>query len=293
MLLSNELLAEPQPEVTFHWLRVGHCKGPEAMARQGGKLRLIEFPSYVGAIHHPDHGWTLFDTGYSQHFFDATRRVPELLYRSTLPVTLPEHEHLPRQLAALDVGVDDVRRIVVSHFHGDHVGGLLDHPQARVIAGGSGVQHALSLRGISAVRHAILPALLPDDLRDRHDPVEGFAEVSLAGGPAAGGLRGWDLLGDRSLIAVDLPGHMPGHLGLIFTSGGRQVMLVGDAAWTTRSYREAKPPSRLAKQIMHDWDATVATLQTLHALDAAYPDLLILPAHCPEGAEAWAAGSPR
>ncbi|HWJ09632.1 MAG TPA: MBL fold metallo-hydrolase [Nocardioides sp.] len=274
-----------QPEVTFHWLRVGHCKGPEALARQGGRLRPIEFPSYVGALHHPQHGWTLFDTGYSQHFFDATRRLPELLYRTTLPVTLPDEEHLPRQLAALDIDPGDVRRIVVSHFHGDHVGGLLDHPRARIVAGAAGAEHALSLRGINATRNAILPALLPDDLRERLDPVEGFPRVDV------GGLTTWDLLGDRSLLAVDLPGHMPGHLGLLFTSGGRQVMLVGDAAWTTRSFRDLEPPSRLAKGIMHDWPSTVRTLGVLHDLDAAHPDLLVLPAHCPEGHAAWTAGA--
>lgn len=273
-----------QPEVTFHWLRVGHCKGPEAMARQGGRLRVIEFPSYVGALHHPTHGWTLFDTGYSQHFMDATGRLPELLYRTTLPVTLRPEEHLPRQLAALDIDLGDVRRIVVSHFHGDHVGGLLDHPRARIVAGASGAEHALSLRGIGAVRHAILPALLPGDLRERLDPVEDFPALSV------GGLRAWDLLGDRSLLAVDLPGHMPGHLGLLFTSGGRQVLLVGDAAWTSRSFRDLKAPSRLAKGVMHDWDATVRTLGVLHVLDAAHDDLLILPAHCPEGHAAWYAG---
>ncbi|WGY02798.1 MBL fold metallo-hydrolase [Nocardioides sp. QY071] len=278
------MLLNDQPEVGFHWLRVGHCKGPEAMARQGGRLKVIEFPSYVGALHHPDHGWTLFDTGYSQHFMDATSRLPELLYRNTLPVTLRPEEHLPRQLAALDVDPADVRRIVVSHFHGDHVGGLLDHPRARIIAGASGATHALSLRGINAVRHAILPALLPDDLRDRLDPIDAFPAVQV------GGLRTWDLLGDRSLLAVDLPGHMPGHLGQLFTSGGRQVLLVGDAAWTSRSFRDLKPPSRLAKGVMHDWDATVRTLGVLHVLDASHDDLLILPAHCPEGHAAWYAG---
>lgn len=279
------MLLSDQPEVTFHWLRVGHCKGPEAMARQGGRLRLVEFPSYVGALHHPQHGWTLFDTGYSAHFFDATRRLPELLYRSTLPVTLPDEEHLPRQLEALDIDPGDVRRIVVSHFHGDHVGGLLDHPRARVIAGSAGAEHALSLRGVTAVRHAILPALLPDDLRERLDPVESFARVDV------GGLVTWDLLGDRSLLAVDLPGHMPGHLGLLFTSRGRQVLLVGDAAWTTRSFKDLKAPSRLAKRIMHDWPTTLRTLGTLHDLDAEHDDLLVLPAHCPEGHAAWTAGA--
>jgi hypothetical protein len=41
---------------------------------------------------------------------------------------------------------------------------------------------------------------------------------------------------------------------------------------------------------MHDWDSTVRTLGVLHVLDAAHDDLLILPAHCPEGHAAWYAG---
>lgn len=281
------LLTEAQPEVRFHWLRVGKCRAPELMARQGGGLRMIDFPSYVGALHHPRHGWTLFDTGYSQHFFDATSKLPELLYRKTLPVSLPQHEHLPRQLEALDVDPLEVRRVVISHFHGDHVGGLLDYPHARFVSGGAGLDHALSMHGIKAPLNAILPALFPEDLRDRFDPVEGFPTVPL---PDTG-LTARDLLGDRSLLAVDLPGHMPGHLGLLFTTGGRQVLLAGDAAWTTRSFQELKPPTRLAKGIMHDWDGLVRTLGALHDLDAAHDDLTILPAHCPEGAAAWHASA--
>jgi glyoxylase-like metal-dependent hydrolase (beta-lactamase superfamily II) len=272
-----------QPEVELHWLRVGHCKGPEAMARSGGRLRLIEFPSYVGAIRHPEHGWTLFDTGYSGHFFDATRSGTGRIYRGILPVTLPEEEHLPRQLAAIGVEPGDVRRIVLSHFHGDHVGGLVDYPNARIVAGASGAEQALSVRGIAALRHAIVPALLPGDLRDRLDPVAGFPQVELDGG-----LQGRDLLGDRSLVAVDLPGHMPGHLGLLVVADGRQALLAGDAAWTTASYRDLDPPARLARSIFDDWPAYDRTLHALHRADADHPDLVVLPAHCPEGARLWA-----
>lgn len=272
-----------QPEVEFHWLRVGHCKGPEAMARAGGRLRMIELPSYVGAIRHPEHGWTLFDTGYSQHFMDVTRSGPGWIYRNVLPVRLPEDQQLPRQLEALDVDPRDVRRIVLSHFHGDHVGGLLDHPGARIIAGAAGAEQALRLRGLTAIRHAILHGLLPDDLRDRLDPVASFPRVALDHG-----LTGWDLLGDRSLVAVDLPGHTPGHLGLLLTTHGRQALLAGDAAWTTQSFQQVRPPSRLAKGIFDDWAATGRTLQALHDVDADHPELTVLPAHCSEGARTWA-----
>jgi glyoxylase-like metal-dependent hydrolase (beta-lactamase superfamily II) len=269
-----------QPEVELHWLRVGHCKGPEAVARSGGRLRLIEFPSYVGAIRHPEQGWTLFDTGYSDHFFSVTRSGPGWVYRNALPVTLPEEQRLPRQLAALGVEPGDVRRIVLSHFHADHVGGLLDYPHARIIAGAAGADQALSLRGINAARHAILPGLLPDDLRDRLDPVDSFPTLG-------GGITGWDLLGDRSLVALDLAGHVPGHIGLLLTAGGRQALLAGDAAWTMKSYADLAPPSRLARPVMDDWQAYTTTLTRLHHLYRDHDDVSILPAHSQDAARAW------
>ncbi|MBM9460903.1 MBL fold metallo-hydrolase [Nocardioides sp. zg-536] len=279
----------------LHWLRVGHCVQVEALARRGGRVRLIEFPSYAAAIRHPDRpelGWTLFDTGYATHFLDATERLPERLYRTLLPVTLPEHERLPVQLAGLGIDPLDVRRVVLSHFHGDHVAGLRDHPNAQVLAGGAGLAQVRRLGRIGALRHGLLPGLLPEDVAARFRAVEELPGVDLAVSPTG---TGWDLLGDRSLLVVPLPGHMPGHLGLLLTAtDGRQVLLAGDAAWSTRAITEPAPPSRLVGAGFDDWTAALGTLGHLHRLHRAHPELLVLPAHCDEAAAAWSgSGEPR
>lgn len=289
MLLSDLLAA--QPRVELHWLRVGHCLQVEALALRGGRPRVVTFPSYTAAIRHPDRpelGWTLVDTGYADHFLAATARLPERLYRTLLPVTLPADEELPPRLAALGVGPGDVRRVVVTHFHGDHVAGLRDHAGAEIVCGGAGAAQVLGLPRLSALRHGLLPALLPDDVRERVRPVEDLPSVDLEG---AAHLRAWDLLGDRSLVVVDLPGHLPGHLGVLLTAqDGRPVLLAGDAAWSSRAVREDVPPSRLAGLAFDDWTAALGTLGALHRLHRAHADaegLLVLPAHCAEGAAAW------
>ncbi|XBB67293.1 MBL fold metallo-hydrolase [Nocardioides sp. WV_118_6] len=279
MLLTDLPAGLPtdQPRVTLHWLRVGHCVQIEGLARKGAPMRPIEFPSYAAAIGHPEHGWTLFDTGYADHFFTATQRLPARLYRELLPVTLPDDQHLPAQLRGLGIDPLDVRRVVVSHFHGDHVAGLRDYPNARIVAGGAGGAQITGLKGINAIRHGLLPAMLPDGLSDRL--------------LAAEDLPGGDLLGDGSLLLVALPGHMPGHLGLVLTAtDGRQVLLAGDAAWFTKSITDLAPPSRLAGIAFDDWTAAMGTLGHLHALHRAHPDLLLLPAHCTAGFDAWHAG---
>lgn len=282
MLLTDTTdLPGDQPPVTLHWLRVGHCVQIEGLARRGAPLRTIEFPSYAAAIGHPVHGWTLFDTGYAEHFLTATERLPARLYRQLLPVTLPDDQHLPDQLRGLGIDPLDVRRVVVSHFHGDHVAGLRDYPNARIVAGAAGAAQVTRLSGINALRHGLLPAMLPDGTRDRIDAVEDLPATPY----------GRDLLGDGSLLVVDLPGHMPGHVGLLLTADdGRQVLLAGDAAWFTRSVTDLAPPSRLAGIAFDDWTAAMGTLGRLHALHRARPDLLVLPAHCAEGAATWHTG---
>jgi glyoxylase-like metal-dependent hydrolase (beta-lactamase superfamily II) len=117
--------------VQFHYLRVGHCRQLEAVAMSGGRLAHVEFPSFCAVIVHPAEGVWLFDTGYSDHYFDATRTLPEKLYRLALPVGLPDDERLSVQLSGLGFAPSDIRGVIVSHYHGDHVAGLRDFPKAR------------------------------------------------------------------------------------------------------------------------------------------------------------------
>lgn len=273
-----------QPTVEFHWLRLGHCHQLEALSRKGGGWRKIEFPSYAAAIKHPTAGWVMFDTGYAQHFFDATARMPERLYRTLLPVKLDTS--INAELGRIGAEPDEVRRVVVSHFHGDHVAGLRDLPNARISAGRAGLDQVTSLSGLSAVRHGLLPAVLPEDVKSRFDAVEDQTAVTLDG------LHGWDLIGDRSLIAVDLPGHMPGHLGLLLTvadgpNGGGQVLLAGDAAWSSKAIRNFQPPPRPVASMWDDARAAQTTLRSLQRIDTDHADLTILPAHCVEAARDW------
>ncbi|QDI05926.1 MBL fold metallo-hydrolase [Xanthomonas cerealis pv. cerealis] len=103
-------------------------------------------------LQHPVHGNLLFDTGYSQHFLDATAQLPERLYRVLTPVHLAPGQSLREQLA--------VDWIVLSHFHGDHIGGVADFAQAR-IACAQQAWDDLQRRGrLAALREGFLPALL-------------------------------------------------------------------------------------------------------------------------------------
>ena len=120
--------------VKFDLLKVGHCQHPECIAMRGGARKAIYFPALVGLLEHPHHGLMLYDTGYSQHYFESTAKFPECPYRLVTPVTLPPKERLLQQLEERGIHPTDIERSFISHFHADHIAGLKDFPKAQLIA---------------------------------------------------------------------------------------------------------------------------------------------------------------
>lgn len=267
--------------VKFDLLKVGHCQHAECAALRGGGLRAIDFPALVGLIEHPQHGLMLYDTGYSRHFWDATRRFPECLYRVVTPVQLPPEQELLTQLEERRISASDIGTIFISHFHADHVAGLRDFPAARFIATQTEHQVVEKKGRIGRLRRAYLRDLLPPDFDTRVTHVETTPTVALPDSflPFT---QGQDLLGDASMIGIDLPGHAASQLGVTFADAttNSTIFLIGDAAWKIEGLAQNRPPSRLAYSLFDStkaYDATFANLRALH-LSANSPRLI--PSHC-------------
>jgi len=261
----------------------GWCEQLEHIACQGGRFQRIRFASMFALIRHPESGPVLFDTGYTARFFEETKHLPASLYRRVTPVTLNDTGDVATQLRSRGIAPGDVRHVIVSHFHADHIGGLKDFPNATFHCSRIAFESVKMLAGWHAVRHAFLPGLLPPDFAGRAVFIEDSPWVRLPGSHAPfSGAR--DLLGDGSLLAVDLPGHAAGQMGVFLTtSKGGDCLLAADACWLSRQYREGLMPHAIVRLLV-DWAAYKITLQKLHQLHRNNPELCIIPAHC---AEIW------
>lgn len=266
--------------VSFELLTAGSCTHRERAIIRDGRSDAVSIPALVGLIEHPREGLILFDTGYSQHFHAQTARFPGTLYAKVTPVALHPEETVKSQLAARGVDAREVRTIILSHFHADHVGAVRDFPAARFVCARSAYGALRDRRGLNALRAGFLPGLLPDDFADRATYVEDLPEVDLPE-RLQPFRRGRDLLGDGSVVLVELPGHALGHYGA-WVDSSPEVFLVGDACWVSRSFRDRVPPSALAHVIFSDARLFRETLSKLHTLHRTHPDLLIVPSHCSE-----------
>ncbi|MGH1399206.1 MAG: MBL fold metallo-hydrolase [Alphaproteobacteria bacterium] len=271
-------------------LSCGSCRHPEIMTRKDASFKIADFPSYVGLIEHPDEGVILFDTGYDPAFLQATQSFPERLYRWTTPVHLNKGESAIEQLQKNGYSEDDVRAIIISHFHGDHVAGIHHFKNAKLFCSKAGHKYVRELSRFKQVRRGILSSLLPDDIESRSSHFEDCKSVSL---PAEFSpfVDAVDLLGDGSLLAVELPGHCPGHWGLALrTEQDRFVFLIADAAWSITAVENNTPPPKITMALLGSSAQFYQTLNSLHGLSEAGRDLDILPSHCKKAVTRYQGG---
>ncbi|UJF34976.1 MBL fold metallo-hydrolase [Paenibacillus hexagrammi] len=284
--MESKQLAKRQ--VKLRTFAAGYCTHPEWVTIRGGSLRSCRIPALFACIEHPSAGILLWDTGYSERFFAETDQLPNRLYRMLTPVHYSDADSAAKQLRAAGIEPEQVKAVIISHFHADHIAGLRDFPHAAYIYLPEAYEQVKHLKGLAALRRAFLPRLLPDDFAERSRIIDRARQVKLPQGypfPYA-----MDVLGDGSLLAVDLPGHADGQIGLLLSTHSHNYLLCADAAWSSRAYRENRPPHPLTGLITPSFKQYANSFNKLVALHRQHPELRIVPSHCPEVWENWIQG---
>lgn len=271
-------------QVNVNFFQAGYCTHPEAIVIRDGKWKVTKFPAVFALISHPIYGAILYDTGYSERFYEETRYLPYRIYALTTPVYFQPNQSAAIQLQNFGIAPEEVNYIIISHFHADHVGGLQDFPNAQYICFKSAYEAVKNLRNIAATKAGFLPGLLPTDFDKRAIFTEEKTTVTLS--PEYDTFdTGFDLFGDGSLVAVELPGHVTGQLGLFFSDINEQCyFLIADACWLSRAYQQFVQPHPIASLIFSSKSDYLDTLQRIHQLHKFNPHLKIIPAHC---SDAW------
>lgn len=199
-------------DLTIHALRSGwvRCKEAHRTLSVPAALRLPAIlldprwtewmPVTVYAIEHPD-GVFLVDAGQTAETSITDRLATDpgtrLFYRHFLDLAFREEERIDQRLRSVGLDVSDVRGVVLTHMHADHGDGLRALPSGLDVHIG-----AADSRG-----HQGAIAIAGDRARVR--------AVEHAGEPFGAMPFSTPLTRDGRVCAVPLPGHSPGHVGVM------------------------------------------------------------------------------
>lgn len=261
--------------IHYQLFEAGFCKHCERMTLKKGRLKQCEYPAICALIKHPQQGYILFDTGYSDRFYRLTKRFPFSVYRHLTPVTIKKS--LKDQLLENNITAAEINYIVISHFHADHIGGLNDFPNAQFICHPEAIQGIKNKKGLRALLQGFLPGLLPDNFYERLILLED--KDILLDSNLAPFTTGYDVFGDGIITAISLPGHAQGQIGLYFKAI-KDTFLIADSCWHQETFKELIYPSELTYLIHHDKQAYLQTIKQLHELYQQNKGIDIIPSHC-------------
>jgi N-acyl homoserine lactone hydrolase len=236
-------------------------------------------PINVFAIEHRD-ALVLFDTGQDRaSVTDPGYFPPGLLLGALYRMSrfdMAANQTLSMLLKGIGYRAGAVDMVVLSHLHGDHIGGLREVSHAELLVSRS-EWNTLSgpwpeLAGVLR-RHIELPGLRWRQIEPVpiHDPTLAPFDI------------GHDLFGDGSLVLVPTPGHTAGSTSLIVRRPGRPTLaLVGDLTYDAHLLERGQVPGVGNRRQLRRSTAM------LNQLRRANPGLVVLATHDPGAAAALA-----
>lgn len=150
--------------------------------------------------------------------------------------------------------------IVITHEHGDHLGGLTAQPNL-----GSLLKTARLTREQVEHPETSGPAALPAAAKAGYQPLVYDRYKAIAPG----------------VVLIKSPGHTPGsQIVFVQKADGEEYLFLGDVAWQLRNIENGRERARLVSLIMReDRTSVLWQLAELHRLRIAEPRLHMVPGH--------------
>lgn len=172
------------------------------------------------------------------------------------------------QLEALGFDAGQVKTIVATHCHFDHIGGLADFPNAELVT----TPDELESIGAIGLQPFYRPADLADQARIRTiqltEPRKYCCPASL------------DLFGDGEIILLEAEGHSPGHIAAALQGPDAIYIHAGDALFLDWEIGHGfEGPSRLSRLLCSDARALMRTQQNLRRLGSSDDAPIIVSSH--------------
>jgi N-acyl homoserine lactone hydrolase len=176
-------------------------------------------PTYAWLIDHKE-GPIVVDTGQGVHLLEHGRSLHPYV-RWEVAFRIEPEEEIGLRLKALGLGPRDIKRVILTHLHMDHDGGLRHFQNSEILVAPNELALA---RGFMGAMRGYLPNRWPSWF----DPVPLDLVAESVDGFAAS--RRITKAGD--IVVVATPGHTANHVSVLAFEDDAAVLIAGDASYT-------------------------------------------------------------
>lgn len=224
--------------------RIGTLIFSEAMVMAGEPWQATQMPVYSYLLEYPDYS-IVIDTAMS-----STEGLPSFMVGDF------DTEALARMRQAMSAA----ELIAITHEHFDHIGGLLEHPELKLL-----LPRTVLTAEQLAHEDRMRPLQLPGEAFEGYRPLQYEQMQALAPG----------------LVLLKAPGHTPGsQMVYVQRDDGEELLLLGDVAWQRRNIEIVRErPLFMTALIGEDRQQVLRQFQALHDLAEAEPAVHQMPGH--------------
>jgi glyoxylase-like metal-dependent hydrolase (beta-lactamase superfamily II) len=241
-------------------------KGPRALRLVNvlfGKEWVEPVPIYAWVIEHNE-GVIVVDTG------DTARTAEpgyfpgwQPYYKMAVRIHVKPEEEIGSQLKQMGIAPKDVRKVILTHMHTDHAGGLHHFPESQIYVNILEYKRWLGFQGQ-------VNGYLP------HRAPTWFSPNAIVFDSGVGPFQNyWDVTSNGDVKVVETHGHTPAHVSVIVKIEDVNYFLAGDT-----SYSEENLLKRISDGVSPDPAITVDTMQNILTFSRTQPTVY-LPTHDP------------
>jgi glyoxylase-like metal-dependent hydrolase (beta-lactamase superfamily II) len=267
---SNHKLSYENESIELTAFITGWVKAPANILIEQGTLNIKQelqedqwVPSIAYVVRHPSKGVVILDTGLKSGKCDYGLRP---VY--WVPCRNAKGSDIVSRLIQANIHAKDIRYIIPSHFHGDHISGLenlLAFADAPVLIS---AEAFVELQSPMRITKGIPSSMLAFDMRvalfDTHWQLDEQLEES------------FDVFGDGTLKIFKTVGHTGGHISALLHMPQQQVLLTFDAAHIEANALLGIPSGTVASR-----EHALKSLAKINRLSSIYPKLITVYGHEP------------
>jgi N-acyl homoserine lactone hydrolase len=222
-------------------------------------------PTYAWAIEHPE-GVVVVDTGQGAHLLETGSSYHPFA-RWEVVFRIDPEEEIGLQLRVLGIGPRDVKRVILTHLHMDHDGGLAHFPNSEILVAAGEIRTASGWAGR-------IRGYLPHRWPSWFNP----APLELAEEPFGPFARSRKLTPSGDIVAVATPGHTADHVSILVQEDDTTFFLAGDT-----SCNENLMLAGRVDGVSPDERTSSSTLNSIRGFAQTHPTIY-LPTHDPQSA---------